>query len=220
MTKARFIRFPLRVASALALALLVGVGSVSTFPAPAVAAYSSGSGVSTPERLMQDLQRDYGLSAQQAAGWVGNFGHESGNFKYQEELQPNKYGTKGYGFAQWTGSRRTELFNHAASLGLDVNSYEAQYSNLRRELDGSYASVMNKVRNASSAEEAARIVMEEFERPSAQYAHLDRRVALANAYLNGDYSGAGAMNGSGGGGGLGGGAPVTPPPTVVLMPWA
>lgn len=217
MNQTRFIPLPRRFAGAFIFALALGVGSVSLTPNQASAEYSSGS-ASTPERLMQDLQRDYGLTAGQAAGWVGNFGHESGNFKYQEELQPNKYGTKGYGFAQWTGSRRTELFNHAASLGLDVNSYEAQYSNLRRELDSSYSKVMARVRNAATAEEAARIVMEEFERPSKQYAHLDRRIALANSYLNGDYSGAGSMNGSGGGFG-GGGTPVTAPPSVVLMPW-
>lgn len=213
----------IRFSGAWALALIVGLGSVpvSTYPVLASVPSGGGSGPSTPQRLMTDLQRDYGLTAEQAAGWVGNFGHESGNFRYQEELQPNRYGTRGYGFAQWTGPRRTALFDHAASRGLDVNSYEAQYSFLRTELDGPYAGVMANVRNATTVEQAAYIVMDDFENPSRQYAHMDRRNALANAYLNGDFSGAGAMNGGGGGGGgMGGATPVTPPPSVVLMPWA
>lgn len=171
-----------------------------------------------PDRLMSDLQRDYGLTASQAAGWVGNFGHESGNFKFQEELVPNKYGTKGYGFAQWTGPRRTALFNYAAKNGYAVNSYEAQYGYLRSELDGSYGYVMDAVRNASSLEEATAIVMNKFERPNAKYAHLDRRMALAQGYMTGDFSGAGLVMPDGSIG-TGGATPNAPRVDVVLMPW-
>lgn len=207
---------PFKAFIAVILSFWMAFVPAAIIPSASFAAYSTGTGASTPEQLMTDLQRDYGLSREQAAGMVGNFGVESGNFQHQEELQPNKYGTKGYGFAQWTGPRRTSLFNYASANGLDVNSYAAQYGYLQQELNGEYSYVMDLMRNASSPEEAAKIFMDKFERPSAQYAHLDRRIALANAYLNGDFSGAGAP----GAGGAGGTAiPVEPPPNIGLMPW-
>ena len=40
----------------------------------------------------------------QAAAIVGNARYESGNFEFGEELEPNAYGTKGYGALQWTNA--------------------------------------------------------------------------------------------------------------------
>lgn len=199
-------------------------GAVSVF-ALSVAFFSgvalASIGADTPGRLMQDLARDYGLQPHQAAGIVGNFAVETGNFNHQQEINPVVAGSRGgYGMAQWTGPRRRQLEAYASSNGLDVSSYEAQYGFLSHELNGEYASVVRQMQNAGSTEEATRIFMEKFERPGVP--HFDKRLAYAMAAANGDFGDAG-LNPTFGPGGAGGGGDGMAPPietiNLVLMPW-
>lgn len=74
MSKVRFSDFSRRIMGAIATAVILATVGVSVVPSVAFATYSTGTGQSMPDRLMSDLQRDYGLNASQAAGWVGNFG--------------------------------------------------------------------------------------------------------------------------------------------------
>ena len=174
-------------------------------------------GADTPGRLMEDLARDYGLQPHQAAGIVGNFQVETGNFRHQQELNPTVAGSRGgYGMAQWTGPRRRALESYAASNGMDVSSYEAQYAFLAHELNGEYASVMRQMQNAGSVEEATRIFMEQFERPGIP--HWDKRLEYAMNAANGQFGNAGA-GGGGGSDGMGGTSEAIQQMQLKLMPW-
>lgn len=98
---------------------------------------ASAAGSSFPQQapmVMARLMKDFNLTKQQAAGIVGNLGHESGGFKQLQELNPQGGGKGGFGWAQWTGPRRTAFLENAKSLGLDPKSPEANYSFLSKEL--------------------------------------------------------------------------------------
>lgn len=181
-------------------------------------------GADTPGRLMNDLQRDFGLQNHQAAGIIGNFQVETGNFNHQQEIRPTVEGSRGgYGMAQWTGPRRRQLEAFAVQRGLDVSSYEAQYGFLSHELNTEYRGVVRDLQNAGSVEESTRIFMEDFERPGVP--HWDQRLAYAQNAANGEFGNAG-MNPSRGGGaggaggdGMGGSTGTIDSISLSLMPW-
>jgi Phage tail lysozyme len=110
-------------------------------------------------QLMTDLQKDYGLTKEQAAGIIGNLGHESSGFTTMQEGNPIR-GKGGWGWAQWTGPRRREFMDYAASHGFGTSSYAANYGMLKHDLDGRYHDALLAVKGSSSAHEA----MMQFER--------------------------------------------------------
>jgi hypothetical protein len=135
-------------------------------------------------QLMADLQRDLGLTKEQAAGVVGNLMHESGGFGSLQEISPLVPGSKGgYGYAQWTGPRRTAFESYVANNGLDPTSYEANYGFLKNELqtDPYERKQFMTVKSAQTAEEAARLISENYLRPGIP--HMPARVAFANQAL-------------------------------------
>lgn len=136
------------------------------------------------QQLMTDLMRDFGLTAAQAAGVVGNLDHESGGFKSLQEIDPTVEGSRGgYGYAQWTGPRRRAFEAWAAENGLDPASYEANYGFLKHELtDTPEGAVIEKLRGANSPDEAATVFSETFLRPGIP--HMGSRVARAGKYFN------------------------------------
>src|SRR5678816_1368756 len=84
-------------------------------------------------KVLADLQRDFGLTREQAAGIVGNIGFESTGFTQLHEIgQPE--GRGGYGWAQWTADRRVTFFDYCREKGLDWTSDEANYGYLCEEL--------------------------------------------------------------------------------------
>lgn len=139
---------------------------------------------SVGRRLMEDLQRDFKLTPEQAAGFVGNLDHETGGFKFLQEIKPVVAGSRGgYGYAHWTGPRRKAFEGWAAEKGLDLTSYEANYGFFKHELENtSEGRVLNNLSSAKSADEAAELVSKEFFRPGKP--HLDSRKARANRYLS------------------------------------
>lgn len=135
-------------------------------------------------RLLSDIQKDFGLSAPQAAGVVGNFMHESGGFNSLQEISPLVPGSRGgYGYAQWTGPRRRAFEEYVEQTGLDPSSYEANYGFLRHELanDPYERRQFDTVRNAQTAEEAARLISQNYLRPGIP--HMDSRINYANQVL-------------------------------------
>lgn len=110
--------------------------------------------------IMARLQKDFGLSREQAAGIVGNFGHETGGFKHHQEINPIGGGRGGIGWPQWTGSRRRAYEAWSKQRGLDPRSDEANYGFLSHELRTSHAGALAAVRRQSTPEGA----MREFER--------------------------------------------------------
>jgi hypothetical protein len=135
-------------------------------------------------RLLSDLQQDYGLTRNQAAGVVGNLMHESGGFQSLQEIKPLIPGSRGgYGYAQWTGPRRNAFESFASSNKLDPTSYDANYGFLKHELanDPYERRQFNTVKNATTASEAARLISENYLRPGIP--HMDSRVNYANQVL-------------------------------------
>lgn len=140
--------------------------------------------VDVATRLMTGLMADYGLTREQAAGFVGNLAHESGGFRSLQEIAPVVKGSRGgYGYAQWTGPRRRQFEAWSAQNGLDPASYDANYGFLRHELSGPEGAVLGKLKGAQSVEDATRVVSDTFLRPGIP--HMGSRVQWANRVLGG-----------------------------------
>ena len=144
--------------------------------------YSQATAGDVGSRMMVDLQRDFGLSTAQAAGFVGNLAHESGDFKTMQEINPTVEGSRGgFGYAQWTGPRRRAFEAWASENGLDPTSYEANYGFLKHELTNTpEGAVIGRLRTAETPDDAARIVSERFLRPGIP--HMDSRIQRARNY--------------------------------------
>ena len=119
------------------------------------------------QRLMGDLQKDFDLSPEQAAGFVGNLAHESGGFQTLQEVDPTVAGSRGgFGYAQWTGDRRKQFEDFAKKNNLDPSSYEANYGFLKFELTNTKeGQFLDQLRKAGDARSAADIVSNNFLRP-------------------------------------------------------
>lgn len=126
---------------------------------------------------------DKGLPAHLAAGIIGNLQQES--YLHLDSTVENKIGA--VGIAQWLGVRRKNLESFAKKQGSDYKDFDTQLDFLWKELtttgDG-----WNKTRhkdaffNAESAEEAASIFVDHFERSGEKPGEkgYDRRLKYAN----------------------------------------
>ena len=107
--------------------------------------FSKSSGVTvdkaydTSFKLMDDLKSQFGMTTEQAAGFVGNLWHETGGFKFMQELKPTVKGSKGgLAFAQWTGDRRDDFESILKKLG---DLPPESYVNLLKKKFSPYCSV-------------------------------------------------------------------------------
>lgn len=122
-------------------------------------------------RFIADLVHDFGLTPEQAAGFVGNFAAESDYFRdIVEDGAIARGWAGGTGFAQWTGPRRRLFEAWLKKKGFKADSYEGNYSYLFRELKGiekgaNHAYVIPIVKAAASVRDAAYRVAKYFERP-------------------------------------------------------
>lgn len=114
-------------------------------------------------RLAQDLK----ITPQQAAGIVGQLGHESAGLQAINEASPVVPGSRGgFGWAQWTGPRRRQFEEFASGRGLDVTDPEANYGFLVHELTSTpEGRVLDNLRKAPDAMTAGRVFTDEFLRP-------------------------------------------------------
>jgi len=137
--------------------------------------------------VARQLQIDFQLTPQQAAGIVGNLWHESAGMNSNVNEfgsdpsqptygQPNKT-LFGYGWAQWTGERKTAYISFCEANQLEVSSPAANYAFLKHELLTTESVSLSKVREASTVDEAARNYMLYNERPTMPV--YDKRVAAA-----------------------------------------
>ena len=140
-------------------------------------------------RLMEDLQGELGLTKEQAAAFVGNLAHETGGFKFMQEINPTVAGSRGgYGFAQWTGPRRKMFEAWAAENGLDPSSYEANWGYLKKELTEKDSEIQSMgintlagLREIEDLEEATRFISDSFLRPGTP--HMGSRLIKASGYM-------------------------------------
>jgi hypothetical protein len=112
--------------------------------------------------IMKRLMEDFGFTKEQAAGVMGNLGHESGGLQQMQELNPTR-GRGGWGWAQWTGPRRRAFETWAAEKGLDPSSDEANYGFMKRELETTHKSVVGAVKGTQSSSDAMRIFEDGYE---------------------------------------------------------
>ena len=100
-----------------------------------------------------------------------------------QEIEPVVKGSRGgYGFAQWTASRRKNFEAWAEENDLDISSYEANLGFLKHEIDNtSEGRFMKNLRAAETVDDSARVVSEEYLRPGKP--NMDSRIARAYGYM-------------------------------------
>lgn len=93
--------------------------------------------------IMSQLLEDFkpkNLSVIQAAAILGNIGHECGGFRHFQELAPTGGdGRGGFGWCQWTDTRRTSFENFCNANKLSSISPAANYRFLVKELKSTHA---------------------------------------------------------------------------------
>lgn len=130
-----------------------------------IGSFKGGTFGSKAPGVMRQLMADFNLTREQAAGIVGNLGHESAGFRQMQEQKPMIPGSRGgWGWAQWTGPRRRAFEAWVKEKGLDPKSDEANYGFLRHELQTTQKGALTAVRRQSSAMGAMQAFELEFER--------------------------------------------------------
>jgi hypothetical protein len=118
--------------------------------------------------VMEDLISHFSLSPVQAAAIVGNLGAESTDFTAHHEVgQAENRG--GYGWAQWTGHRRTAFFAWADSNGFPRESAEASYSFLVHELETTHGNVVHALKRQTELRGATHRFMRLYENPGVPH---------------------------------------------------
>jgi peptidoglycan hydrolase-like protein with peptidoglycan-binding domain len=118
--------------------------------------------VSKAPGVMRALMDKFSLTDTQAAGVLGNIGHECAGFTILREIgQPE--GRGGYGWCQWTGPRRQTFLSWCNAQGLDWRSDEANLGYLIHELSGSQNASIVRLRRTRSLEEAVEVFEKAFE---------------------------------------------------------
>lgn len=180
----------------------IGVGATTKVPVN----FSLGTGAAQRQvSLIKALMADYGFTAAQAAGVIGNFMVESGG----EDIPPNvnQGGHRGppafsggYGWAQWTGSRQRTFIDYAVKNGYMSSSGvsatdAANYAYLKSELNTGYKSTVTDLKKQTSPENAALSWERTFEK--AGVPALGRRSADARTAYN-NYVASGTTGNEGG----------------------
>jgi hypothetical protein len=112
--------------------------------------------------IMNKLMAKYDLNREQAAGILGNLGHESAGLSvYHEAGQPE--GKGGVGWAQWTGPRRRQFEAWSARHNLDPRSDEASYRYLT-EGDPEFAGAVAAVKRQTTVQGSMQAFEASFER--------------------------------------------------------
>jgi hypothetical protein len=88
--------------------------------------------------IVAQLRSDFPFSADDGCAVAGNGGHESLGFTKLQEIKPTVAGSRGgWGWFQWTGSRRRAFEAYCKRHDLDPASDKANYAWLFLELKGS-----------------------------------------------------------------------------------
>ncbi|TXN27400.1 phage tail tip lysozyme [Methylobacterium sp. WL19] len=133
--------------------------------------------------IMANLMKDLNLSKEQAAGILGNLGHESAGMTAYQEGKPLGGGRGGAGWAQWTGPRRRAFEAWSASKGLDPRSDDANYGFLKHELGTTHKGALASLRRQNTVDGAT----VDFERTyeAAGVKHYGSRLGYARKAFNG-----------------------------------
>ena len=116
--------------------------------------------------VAQHLREKLGLSNAQIAGVLGNFSQESGfNPRVNEGGAVGApLGRGGYGLAQWTGGRQSNLISFAKQRKMDPGDPTLQSQFLVSEFQGPEKAALQSLRGAVSPEQSALVFRRDFER--------------------------------------------------------
>jgi hypothetical protein len=134
-------------------------------------------------KVMRDLIQDFpGLTEVQAAAILGNIGQECGGFTLFAQRGNMNDEDRGYGWCQWTRTRRDAFFKYAGEKGLPRESDDASYGYLVTELRGSEEKALTSLMQGKSELENAVITFNnKFERSGTPM--MDRRMRYAQLAL-------------------------------------
>lgn len=126
-----------------------------------------------------------GLSRTQAYGVMGSLMGESGKGLNENAHNPNDPGPLGArGIAQWNQGRLAALKSFAAKKGTTWNNFKTQMDFVAHELTTTEKAAYNRVKNATTVEQATKGFTFGYERPNAKYANLAGRIQHAKAVQN------------------------------------
>lgn len=120
--------------------------------------------------IMATLMQDFPIGLDDAAAILGNLGHESGGLAKLQEISPTVAGSRGgYGWPQWTASRRRAYEAYCARNRLDPASDRANYAYLFIELKGPEKAAIAKTVTASGLEAKVIAFERAFERAGVKH---------------------------------------------------
>lgn len=154
-------------------AAVPGAGTWTQSYKALMAEQSSVSGNTKEAQYMNYFMSELGLTKSQAAGLVANLKAES-NLRHDG---PRGDGGKAWGLAQWHGPRRKkfeEVFGKPFSQATEAD----QKAFIVWEMRNTYKGAYNKLKNASTATEAASIVDQHYEQSAG--IHRGKRIKIAN----------------------------------------
>ncbi len=141
--------------------------------------------------IMAALIRDLGMADYQAAGVLGNIGHECGGFTDLVQggaMVPNDMSGNAVGWPQWDGVRKRDFLAWCVKQGLDFRSDEANYRYLVLELRGPERAALNALLRTRTLTEATDVFEAKFERAGVPALASRRRWAkkASDAYATSD----------------------------------
>ena len=137
--------------------------------------------------VMNKLMKDFNLTKEQAAGIVGNLGHESAGLQAGiQEKNPLGGGRGGLGWAQWTGTRRKAFEAYLKETGQDASDPNANYGFLKRELETTHKGALKAVQNTTDTRGSMVAFEKHYE--AAGVKHYESRQQYADAAAKMDLS--------------------------------
>lgn len=132
-------------------------------------------------KVMAALIARFGLDVIEGAAITGNTGHETGGYRFMQELHPVVAGSAGgLGLCQWTGPRRRAYVAFCSAKNLDPNSIEAGIAFLIHELETTEKRGLDAVRRPGTLEDKVKAFENAFERAGVKaYASRSKYARLA-----------------------------------------
>jgi hypothetical protein len=146
-------------------------GTAGTPPSSSTGGSDPGTTEGRAKYIMERLQKELGLTKEQAAGIVGNLMLESGLDPNARNPGDGADGSDSIGIAQWNMDR---------AKGVQPGDFVGQVDHLIAELKGPENASLEAIKRAGSATEAATIFSDEYERPSNGHESLQYRIDNAN----------------------------------------
>lgn len=133
---------------------------------------------------VKELLTQYGWSPEAQAGILASMSRESA---FNPDATNNN-GERSYGLFQWNGPRQDAMRRYAADHGLPANSVEAQVGYFNHEMNTTEKAAGDMIRNAPDVA-TANLGMRHFERYGGGSEEQNARLAAAQRFYTGDYSG-------------------------------